>query len=80
MKHTEFVRWYEVDVYYCSRCKKEYEGEPESCPKCDKNLKPSDNSSFIQDCNVDVYCDNCKKITNHLVKKVEFICEQCSPK
>lgn len=36
MKHTKFVSWHEVNIYYCDRCKREYEGEPESCPKCDK--------------------------------------------
>lgn len=35
MIHTRFIRWYEVNVYYCGRCGKEYEGEPEDCPRCD---------------------------------------------
>jgi len=34
MKYTEFVRRYEVNIYWCGKCHKEYNGNPEDCPKC----------------------------------------------
>lgn len=39
MKHTCLIGIREINTYYCNFCKKEYEGRPENCPRCDIKRK-----------------------------------------